>query len=138
MAILPKNSSASVTLSGYAQKFIDKSTPAFEACKTMTVNTISTAKGVLDRYPPVQALTYSFAAFSLIPILCFAAVGLASGAAVLSVAGSGAAIVQGSILAFSGFWLFLAIWGALIGGGIVAFWFSVGFFGLQTAKKLAK
>jgi hypothetical protein len=62
---------------------------------------------------------------------------MASGSVVLSVAGTSAAVIQGSLLAFGGFWLFVWICGAGIGSAIVCFWFAAAYFGFKTAKKLA-
>jgi hypothetical protein len=69
--------------------------------------------------------------------LCFLGFAFTCGAVVLSVAGTTAAVVQGSLLAFGGFWLSVWICGAAIGSAIVCFWFAAAFFGLKTAKKLS-
>jgi hypothetical protein len=60
-----------------------------------------------------------------------------SGAIVFGIAGTGAAIVQGLALAFGGFFLFWWLVGALFFAGLATFWFTAGYFGLKTAKKLA-
>ena len=98
-----------------------------------------------------KAFAISLALFSLIPITFFLGFVISSGAVILGIAGTGAAVVQGSFFALFSFFLFWFLVGALIFAGlhsdctktflllgISTFWFSVGYFGLQTAKKVAK
>jgi hypothetical protein len=63
--------------------------------------------------------------FSLIPITFFLGFGISSGAVILGVAGTGAAVVQGSFLALGGFCLFWFLVGSLIfAGGLHIFIFN--------------
>jgi hypothetical protein len=55
----------------------------------------------------------------------------------LGIAATGVAIAQGIALAFGGFFLFWWLVGALFFAGLATFWFTAGYFGLKTAKKLA-
>lgn len=66
MAILPKSSSAQVTLTSWAQAAQEKVGPFLEATKTLTLQTVFTSKAILDRYPPIKV-------FHLNPRLSFIA-----------------------------------------------------------------
>lgn len=77
------------------------------------------------------------ALFSAIPLAIFVGVSMASGTVVFATAGTGIALVQGSIMAFGGFILSFWLVGALIFAGLATSWFVAGYFGIKAAKKLA-
>jgi hypothetical protein len=98
----------------------------------------------LGSIPPTQgncklklAFCVSLLLFSFVPISIFLAFIGVSGGIGLAVAGTGIAIVQGIAFAFGAFVLFWWLLGALFFAGLVTIWFTVGYFGLKTAKKLA-
>jgi hypothetical protein len=61
-----------------------------------------------------------------------------TGTIVLTVAAFVGGIAQGSFMIFGSFFLFWWFAFAIFSAGIAAFWFSLGYFGLQTANKLKK
>ncbi|KAJ3321075.1 hypothetical protein HDV06_004633 [Boothiomyces sp. JEL0866] len=138
MAILPKSTSALVTLTTWTSTAQEKLTPIVVGAKDVAISsyqtTISTSKGI-------QSLTLAFvvslALFSSVPISFFLGFAGISGAIILGVAGTGVVVVQGTLLAFGAFFLFWWLLGALFFAGLATFWFSAGYFGLKTAKKLA-
>jgi hypothetical protein len=56
MAILPKSSSAQVTLTSWMHQAQEKVGPLLEQTKNFTVQSIYTSKAILDRYPPIKVI----------------------------------------------------------------------------------
>jgi hypothetical protein len=56
MAILPKSSSAQVTLTSWTQQAQEKVGPLLEQTKKFAIQSIYTSKAILDRYPPVKVI----------------------------------------------------------------------------------
>ncbi|KAJ3272818.1 hypothetical protein HDV01_005246 [Terramyces sp. JEL0728] len=138
MAILPKSSNtAIVTLSKWSTAAKENLTPVVVGARDAAISSYQTTVKVLDRYPPLKAFVVSLALFSSVPISFFLGFAGVSGAIVLGVAGTGIVLVQGTLLAFGAFFLFWWLLGALFFAGLATFWFSAGYFGLKTAKKLA-
>ncbi|KAJ3311264.1 hypothetical protein HDV04_004173 [Boothiomyces sp. JEL0838] len=137
MAILPKSNSALVTLSTWTTTAQEKLTPIVIGAKDAAISSYQTTVKILDRYPPLKAFVVSLALFSSVPISFFLGFAGISAAIILGVAGTGVVVVQGTLLAFGAFFLFWWLLGALFFAGLATFWFSAGYFGLKTAKKLA-
>ncbi|KAL2915193.1 hypothetical protein HK105_205300 [Polyrhizophydium stewartii] len=136
MAILSKPQSALITLSSWGTAAQQRIVPLAVATKDAAVTSVLYSKAVLDRYPPLKAFVLALAAFSAVPVAVFVGFGTATGAVVLGVAGTGAAMAQGTMLAVASFVLFWFLLGALFFAGLTAFWFSAGYFGLKVVRKL--
>ncbi|KAJ3186209.1 hypothetical protein HDU85_007649 [Gaertneriomyces sp. JEL0708] len=110
--------------------------PLVGAAQSVALQTYTTSRAVLNKYPPLKAFVYTLAAASAIPVSVFTGYALSAGAVVFGVAGTGAALVQGGVLAFGGFFLFWFLAGAFILACIAAFWFSLAYFAYQIAKRI--
>jgi hypothetical protein len=76
-------------------------------------------------------------AFSAIPVLIFLSFVGTSAAVLLGIAGTSIFVVQGSVMAFAGFFLFWWLLGGLFLASVVTFWFTAGYFGFTTVNKLS-
>ncbi|KAI8928582.1 hypothetical protein BC831DRAFT_509925 [Entophlyctis helioformis] len=132
MAILPKPQSALISVATWSHSAQQKVGPALEQARQAAIASLKYTQAVLKRYPPLMAFLVAIVLFSAIPLGTFAAFGLTSGAIVLGTAGTGVAIVQGSLLAIAGFFLFWFLLGALFFAGLTTFWFSAAYLGYKS------
>lgn len=94
--------------------------PVVAKAKASAVTSFKQSQQVVEQYPPLKAFVVALAALSAIPLAIFLAFGATTGAVVLGIAGTGVALVQGSLLAFGGFFLFWFLIGALFFAGIAS------------------
>lgn len=128
MAILPKDSSL---VSAYAT--IE---PMVTGVSNGVKSAYVTSQQLLDRYPPLKAFVFALMACSFVPLAVFLGYAAFWGSLVFGGAAVIGTVVQGSILGFGGFFLFWALLASFCAACVVTFWFSVGYFGLKTAKKI--
>jgi hypothetical protein len=59
MAILPKSSSALVTISAWAHSAQQQITPAINTSKDLIMTAFTTTQQILDRYPPLKVSQFN-------------------------------------------------------------------------------
>lgn len=116
----------------------NKLRPHYDFITAFLSSTMGTFSAILDRYPPVKVLFYSFGLLSFLPLLVFLIYFTSSLVIVIGALLFTGTVVQTSIVAFGGFWLFWWVVAAAIGASILVFWFTIGLFGVRTGMKLSK
>jgi hypothetical protein len=118
-------------LSPYVSSVKQVATVTVVSVRDVVQSSCSTFQTVLDKYPPVKAFFYSFAAVSALPLAFFACFVFITGAILLTIGSTFFAITQGSFMAFGAFVLFWFLLAALVAASIGSFWFTTGYFAFQ-------